>query len=503
MKNTTARTLSSSRRIHAGWALTVAASLSCCIWCIPIARADVTAKVQPLAPTFRFDGWGTSLCWFGNAVGRWSEPQRSEIADLLFSPGGLGLTVVRYNIGGGEVPGHRHMPAFRQMDGFQSASGEWNWTADPGQRWFLQAAIQRGANILEAFSNSPPYWMTVSQCVSGNADGNADNLDPRFQAAFADYLTEVTRHFRADWGVSFQTVDPFNEPYTDYWKINGKQEGCHFDRPSQSALIKLLRTRLDAADLRATGISAADETNFDRTIGTIEAYDRVTLASVSQINAHAYATDRRTELRQLAQRLGKPLVMSEVDGAGGARHDHDAMAPALELADRVISDLKELQPAQWTFWQVVEDEASQAAANKNWGLIHADLQGKTQNYKLTKKYYAMAGFTKYIRPGQVIVPVDDGNSVAAFDARTGILVLVTRNATASDVRVTYDLSAFTAMAGSAVPHRTSATENLVQLPPVEISAKGFTAPAKAQSLTTYELKGVAYPTKTGSDQKIR
>jgi O-glycosyl hydrolase len=452
---------------------------------------------------FRFDGWGTSLCWFGNAVGRWSEPQRSEIADLLFSPGGLGLTVVRYNIGGGEAPGHRHMLAFRQMDGFQSASGEWNWNADPGQRWFLQAAIQRGANILEAFSNSPPYWMTVSQCASGSADGNADNLDPRFQTAFVDYLVEVTKHFRDNWGVSFQTLDPFNEPYTDYWKLNGRQEGCHFDRSSQSALIKLLRTRLDARGLRATRISAADETNFDRTIGTFDAYDRETLACVAQINTHAYATERRTELRQLAQRLGKVLVMSEVDGAGGAGHDHDAMAPALELADRIIGDLKELRPAQWVFWQAVEDKASQAAANKNWGLIHADLQGQAQTYTLTKKYYAMAGFTKYIRPGQVIVPVDDGNSIAAFDARSGTLILVTRNATAADVSVTYDLSAFTAMAGSAVPHRTSATENLAQLPPVEISAKGFTAPAKAQSLTTYELKGVAYPTKTGSDQEIR
>src|SRR6266487_4368308 len=49
-----------------------------------------------------FDGWGTSLCWFANAVGRWPEPQRSEIADALFSDRGLGLTLVRYNIGGGE-----------------------------------------------------------------------------------------------------------------------------------------------------------------------------------------------------------------------------------------------------------------------------------------------------------------------------------------------------------------------------------------------------------------
>src|ERR1051326_3979446 len=32
-----------------------------------------------------FDGWGTSLCWFANEIGRWPEPQRAAIADALFS----------------------------------------------------------------------------------------------------------------------------------------------------------------------------------------------------------------------------------------------------------------------------------------------------------------------------------------------------------------------------------------------------------------------------------
>jgi len=42
------------------------------------------------AATIPFDGWGTSLCWFANAVGRWPEPVRTEIADALFSERGLG-----------------------------------------------------------------------------------------------------------------------------------------------------------------------------------------------------------------------------------------------------------------------------------------------------------------------------------------------------------------------------------------------------------------------------
>lgn len=464
--------------------------------CSPGARASTTAKVRPDAPSVRFDGWGTSLCWFGNAVGRWSEPQRSEIADLLFSTRGLGLTVVRYNIGGGEQPGHHHMPAFRQMEGFQSASGQWDWNADPGQRWFLQAALHRGANVLEAFSNSPPYWMTLSQCASGNADPGTDNLDPRFQTAFADYLAEVVRHFHEAWGVSFQTLDPFNEPFTDYWKINGKQEGCHFDRSTQATLIKLLRASLDAHGLERTQISASDETNYDRAIGSWEAYDSQTRSLVHQINAHAYAIGRRGELRQLARQAGKVLVMSEVDGAGGAVHDHTSMLPAQELAQRIIGDLKELEPTRWVFWQAVEDEAGQSAANKNWGLIHADLEGQTQQYTLTKKYQAMGQFSRFIRPGQVLLPVDDENSVAAFDVSARRLVIVVRNPGATETPISYDLSAFSAVAGPVAVHRTSHAEDLARLPDVAIANRRFSTAIRADSITTFVVDGVTYNGKT-------
>ena len=51
---------------------------------------------------------------------------------------------------GGDVPG------------FQPEPGEWDWDADAGQRAVLQGSMERGVNIAEAFSNSPPYWMTIS-----------------------------------------------------------------------------------------------------------------------------------------------------------------------------------------------------------------------------------------------------------------------------------------------------------------------------------------------------
>ena len=49
----------------------------------------------------KFEGWGTSLCWFANIVGGFPDPLRDHLMDLLFdSKYGLGLEICRYNIGG-------------------------------------------------------------------------------------------------------------------------------------------------------------------------------------------------------------------------------------------------------------------------------------------------------------------------------------------------------------------------------------------------------------------
>ena len=450
-----------------------------------LATEPLLVHVRHAAAAAPFDGWGTSLCWFANAVGRWPEPQRTQIADALFSPSGLGLTVVRYNIGGGEPADHHHMPWFRQMDGFEPRPGAWDWEADPGQRWFLQAARERGANRLEAFSNSPPYWMTRSQCASGAPDGNDDNLDPKHEAAFADYLAGVVQHFQTAWGIRFDTLEPFNEPYTDYWRAGHNQEGCHFDRPSQERLIRNLRAALDRRGLGAVKLSASDETNYERAVGTWEAFAPETQSNVGQINAHAYATERRDDLRRLAARAGKPLVMSEVDGSGNAAHNHAAIAPALTLAEQIIGDLRDLRPIRWVFWQAVEDESGQATSNQNWGLIHADLKGDTHTWTPTKKYYAMANFSRFIRPGSMLAACDTDETVAAFDAPHRTLVLVTRHGDPADEQVTYDVSDFGTEPARIQAYRTSATESLATLPSETLTSGRFTANARSQSITTY------------------
>lgn len=185
----------------------------------PIPENDELVVLDPANTKQQFEGWGTSLCWFGNVVGGYSDENRIAIADLLFDlEKGLGLNMVRYNIGGGEAPGHNHLGIGRNIEGFKpTKDGSYDWEADPRQRWMLEAAIARidhDEYIGEAFSNSPPWWMTVSGCASGNS-GTANNLQDDMVDDFTTYLSDVVKHFRDEWGITFRTVEPFNEPNAD------------------------------------------------------------------------------------------------------------------------------------------------------------------------------------------------------------------------------------------------------------------------------------------------
>jgi O-glycosyl hydrolase len=169
-------------------------------------------------------------------------------------------------------------------------------------------------------------------------------------------------------------------------------------------------------------------------------------------------------------------------GAGAGPHDHQAIAPALRLAEQIRCDMTDLQPVAWVYWQAVEHEQQ-----NNWGFIHADFTGAGDAYWLAKQYYAMGHYSRFIRPGYQVLGVDDMNTLAAYDPASGTLVVVYTNGTAQETSVRADLSRFGRRPGSAAIYRTSATENLARLPDVPLSNGMLRVRVPAESITTYVL----------------
>jgi len=429
----------------------------------------------------KLEGWGTSLCWWANHVGSWGESARNAVVDAVVDPvNGLGFNVFRYNIGGGENPAHDHMGQWREMDGFQSSDGKWSWDADANQRAILQRIVARGAGdadlILEAFSNSPPYWMTKSSCASGSSDGS-NNLKDDSYDAFADYLTEVVKHFHDAWGITFRTLEPLNEPNASWWKSNGGQEGCHFSPSNQQTIIKAVSAALKAKSLTGTTVSASDENSIDDAYNNMKGYDATTLAGMSQMNTHTYGGSARQDLRALATAKGKRLWQSETGPLNQTLAD-DTEA-ALFMAGREMTDLRDLGAEAWVDWQVGDP-------GQTWASFTLD--DKKQTFGYLKRFYMQAGFSRYIRPGATFVDVNSSDMVAAVSADGHALTVVVRNGdTSASKGFTFDLTSLPSLGSSVQVHRTSRTENLVSVAAVPIQGWSFVATVPAFSVTTFVI----------------
>jgi O-glycosyl hydrolase len=123
----------------------------------------------------------------------------------------------------------------------------------------------------------------------------------------------------------------------------------------------------------------------------------------------------------------------------------------------------------------------------NWGLIHADLTGKTEDYHLTKKYYALANYSKFFKPGFRILDCEESNVLAAIDEDGQKLVILLHNSSTENVTYSFDLTSFQAIGKTATPYRTSQTENLVLLNKVNLVDQNLTITAISHSITTYVI----------------
>ncbi len=435
-----------------------------------LVTVDTTVRHQS------FEGWGTSLCWWANKVGGWDAAARNAVVDAVVNPEtGLGYTIFRYNIGGGENPNHEHMGEFREMPGFSPSQGVWDWDADANQRAVLRRIVETGeAVILEAFSNSPPYWMTKSGCASGSADGS-NNLEDDAYDDFADYLTEVVAHYRDTYGIVFRTLEPLNEPNANWWKSNGSQEGCHFSPSNQERILREVAAKLAEKGLTDTTVSASDENSMDDAYDNMRAFSAETLDVISQMNVHSYAGSKRAEVRQLAASKGKRLWQSE-SGPLGQSINGDIEA-ALFMAGRIIQDLRDLQPEAWLDWQVADP-------SRSWASLWLD--DAAQTFVPLKRFYMHAGFSRFIRPGAVFVDIDHRDMVAALSADSQSVTIVVRNGdTMGSKGFTFDLTALPSVGAAVAAYRTSRTENLATLDPLPIEDWSFVATIPAFSVTTF------------------
>ncbi len=510
-------------------------------------------SVNPQIHYQTLKGWGTSLCWWGNTIGSWGDqdfngngrPDREEIAELAFSPEYLNLNIVRYNVGGGDkentsikrceglVPGWTE-----DMTGTKDGTGEFNVEefysksteemADAGQLWMLEQANQwrqeEGDIINEVFSNSPPYYMTKSGSSTGGYNWDKNNLKDDQYDEFAQYLARATKwvdqNLEKKYGTGVSYVEPLNEPDTNYWMDGStKQEGCIFNTGElQSKAYREMQKALETEGLTDIQITGTDETSLWSANNSFNRLDNDVKENMTTIGAHTYSGNdsERNELRQTAQKYDKDLWMSEVTKGGGAHEEgcHESMSAVntRSQSEGIMADLKYMQPTAWIAWLIADSEYECLQTNSNWGLLHAvfEKDGPVPDYHtnlvnsdgskkdwvpeegywaITKQFYTMMQYSKYLKAGYTMIEVGDSNMCAAVSPTGDELVIVAQNF-GSERNVSLDLSKFSGDMTAEV-FRTSDTENCesVDVQDVSDTTLEMTLPTNSVSTAVVRANG--------------
>ncbi|WP_298461144.1 glycoside hydrolase, partial [uncultured Cellulomonas sp.] len=517
-------------------------------------------------PSYRasdpFEGWGTSLVWFANATGDYPADVREELYQKVFGEDGLNLNIARYNVGGGNavdvdsdaymrhggaVPGwwepdldgdgDTDEATYANRDAYRAAwdaddDSSYDFSADAAQRWWVERLVDdEQITHWESFSNSPPYFMTESGYATGGFDSSEDQLRQDSIDAFTGYMTRVSEHLEDTYGFSFDTIDPMNEPNTDYWGtwfdaegnlLCCRQEGAHMDPALQAQVIESLAERLaDPSTTTDAVISAPDETNPGTFVEDWYGWTDAARAATAQLNVHTYGTGDRVQARDIAKTADKPLWMSEVEGdfSGVDGLDLANIDNGLGMATRIVDDLRELEPNAWVFWQPVEDLWNmEVVETANWGSIYIDFDCDENGNSARRiaagyedpscevltnaKYNTVRNFTHYIAPGDRYIPTSDPATTAFVKGDESGATFVHVNASTDAQALTLDLSLFGSVAADATvtPVVTTAptTEDLeanalVTGDPVAVDGASRTATltVPAKSVTTFLVDGIS------------
>ena len=407
---------------------------------------------------------------WANWAGGLPYAQQAIQLDLLFSPTtGLGLNIVRYNIGGGAVSVQQQdrfrlansvsLNAFKISPGFKAGPAmPYNWSQDANQRRIMLGAKARGVDRFEAVSYSPPAWLTISGSTTGNKNG-MNNLDPANYEAFAEYLTDVVAEYARNpaWNITFDYLDPVNEPENGAWMVGGTQEGCDFSNPALDSFLPIVARALAAKKL-STKIAAIDGWIFN-TPQTLQALSTSTQNVIKRLNVHGYAHNgqlgydnevaTRVALAKYAAKQGVSVAMSEW---GPLNYEGlTELGTALLLALKVILDMNVMQVVSWSYWLAIGGSAKPP----HWGLITTPyVYGKNVVLTKNKQYYTMMHFSRWIRPGSLIMRMDtkscQGGLVVSYNAKQNQLVLVLAHYGVTERTIIFDMTAVHSMQVSGI-----------------------------------------------------
>jgi O-glycosyl hydrolase len=426
------------------------------------------------------DGFGFSEA-FGQASSLESSSAAQQVVNLLFSPtSGAGMTILRNlfpSDSGGTIepnsPGSSSAtPTYRAL----GSSG--------GQVWMAQQAKNNGVTQLYGDAWSAPGYMKTNGSESNGgtlcgAPGASSCSSGDWRQAYANYLVQYAKDYQSA-GVPLTEIGAFNElNYTTNYS-------SMIMSPAQAAdFIGILGTTVKSSGL-SPQVVCCDVLGWSSAQSYAAAIEGNSATNI--FSSHGYGGAPTFAITGLGSRHAWETEWSTFD-SWNTNWDDGSDASGYTWANNIFTGLTSANLSAFLYWWGASN------GTDNQGLI----QFSGSSYTASKRLWAFANYSRYIRPGAVRIgsTSGDGNlKVLAAKNTDGTYAIVVLNASNSDTATTFSLQNV-ATTGTATPYITNNSNNVAQQSSIGISGSSFSATVPARSLVTYKITGsTTSPTST-------
>ncbi|MFC8515747.1 glycoside hydrolase family 30 beta sandwich domain-containing protein [Streptomyces sp. NPDC057257] len=457
------------------WALTASAALLTATGATAAAlpSAEATPATVDGATVYQpIDGFGISE-HFGRAAimngsqGLSAQHQR-EILDLLFNrTTGAGLSILRLGIDSGIQP---------TDPGGPNATPKYTWDGyDNGQVWLAQQAKAYGVNRFYADAWTAPGYMKTNGTdanggtLCGLAGASCASGD--WRRAYADFLVQYAKFYGQE-GIGVTDLGFTNEP--DWTATYDSMRLT----PAQAAeFTKVLGPVAAANGYRLACCDSFGWTQQKAYTSAIEA-DPVARGYVTTHTGHNYAsavdsllpTSKRTWMSEWSPN-GTTWNENWDDGSG-----YDGFTVASAVNDALTKG----NVSGYVYWYGASTGATR-------GLIQMD----GDNYHVSKRLWALANYSRFIRPGAVRIGATTGDAnlrLSAFRNPDGTVAVVALNASTTATPVSFSLRNTGITTGTATPYLTDGTHGMAKQPAAAVSSGTLNTTVPARSLVTYTIR---------------
>ncbi|WP_239133886.1 cellulose binding domain-containing protein [Rugosimonospora africana] len=445
------------------------------------ASAASTVSVNGGTTYQTIDGFGVSEA-FGQAdsIRNLGTAARQQALDLLFSPtSGAGFSILRSLIPSDANSIEPHAPAS------PSATPTYVWSGgdaqDQGQLWLAKQA-KSGYGVTTFYNDA---WSAPGFMKTNGSDANGGSLcgtpgascgSGDWRQAYANYLVQHSRYW-ASAGVTPSAVGFVNEP-----SLTTTYSSMLVNASQAASFLSVLGPAMSASGL-ATKVACCDTVGFNLLPSYLTAISGNSAANAGTglFTSHGYSNAPTTPVSTGSRHLWESEW--SVNGATWTTAwDSTSEASGITWAQRIYAGMTGANLNAFLYWWGISNTSHDSS------LI--GLSGSTLTP--SKRYYALAGYSRYIRPGAVRIAASSGDAnlkASAYRNSDGSLVVVVLNTGASAISTSYTVSNAGVSSGTVAPYLTNDGNSMAAQAAVSLSGGAFSATIPARSQVTYRITG--------------